>query len=147
MVKKKQKHSSSNLRESVASGNNDTQVFNINYETKPSSRFFFLNRPQLVINGPDDRICFRDTVSEGWSNSRIHTWNVLLHYKGLMESGLCKGMLLVFFFFGNCGTEAVWNIHTHPKDRQQFGFCIVLNEWDSVEVLLTGLEHLYIGMN
>lgn len=47
LVKKKQKHSSSNLRESVASGNNDTQVFDINHETQPSSRFYFSTGPNL----------------------------------------------------------------------------------------------------
>lgn len=61
-----------------------------------------------------------------------------------MESGLCKGMLLFFIFLANVAHK---NIHTQPKDRQQFGFYTILNERDSVEVLLTGLEDLYIGMN
>lgn len=67
--------------------------------------------------------------------------------QSLMESGLCKGMLLFFNFLFFLANVAHKNIHTQPKDRQQFGFYTILNEWDSVEVLLTGLEDLYIGMN
>lgn len=50
----------------------------------------------------------------------------------------------ILFFLANVAHK---NIHTQPKDRQQFGFYTTLNERDSVEVLLTGLEDLYIGMN
>lgn len=67
--------------------------------------------------------------------------------QSLMESGLCKGMLLFFIFFIFWQMWHIKNIHTQPKDRQQFGFYTILNERDSVEVLLTGLEDLYIGMN